>query len=64
MAPHDAELQGEAATMVGAAALGDHGQVRGRQAPVPREFILARINRNLQPAPDLRGSGPGIIRRH
>ena len=40
-----AELQGEAATMVGAAACGDHGQIRRRQAPVPRQFVLARIVR-------------------
>ena len=41
-----AELQGKAATMVGAAASGDLGQISGRQAPVPREFVLARVGRH------------------
>ena len=40
-----AELQSKAATMVWASAFGDHGQVRGRQAPVPRQFVLARVCR-------------------
>jgi hypothetical protein len=41
-----AELQSEAATMVWASAFGDHGQVRGRQAPVPRQFVLAQVHRH------------------
>ena len=59
-----AELQGEAATMVGTAASGDLGQIRGRQAPVPREFVLARVGRHRQPPPGLRHPGWKIIRRH
>jgi len=59
---HDAELQGEATAMIRPAALGDHGQVRGHQAPVPRQVVLARIRRQ-HPSPDLRRS-QGVIRRH
>ena len=38
-----AELQGETPAMIGTAALGDDRQIRRRQAPVPRQFVLARI---------------------
>ena len=62
MQGHDAELEGETAALVGTAALGDHGQVRGRQAPVPRQVVLARIKWQ-HPSPGLRRS-QRVIRRH
>ena len=40
-----AELDGEAAAVIGTAAFGDHGQVFWRQAPMPRQFVLARVGR-------------------
>ena len=52
-----AELQGKAATMVGATTRGDHGQIRGRQAPVPRQFVLARIGWQRRPSTGLGGRG-------
>ena len=57
MGAQHAELQGETALMVRAAALGDHRQVGGRQAPVLRQFVLARIGRHRHPSPGLRGCG-------
>lgn len=50
---HNAELQGEAAAMVGATAFSDHGQVRRGQAPVPHALVLAcafRDNPCLRPS--------------
>jgi hypothetical protein len=38
-----AKLDSETAAVIGAAAFGNHGQVRRRQAPVPRQFVLAGI---------------------
>ena len=52
-----AELQGETALMVGAAALGDYGQIRRCQAPVPCQFALARIDRHRRPPLGLRRCG-------
>jgi hypothetical protein len=57
MGAQHAELQGETAMMVRAAALGDHRQVRRRQAPVLCQFVLARIGRRRHPSPGLRGCG-------
>ncbi|HEY5309251.1 MAG TPA: hypothetical protein VIK97_12125 [Casimicrobiaceae bacterium] len=45
MGTKHAELQGKAATVVGTPALGDLGQIGRRQAPVPRKFVFARIDR-------------------
>jgi hypothetical protein len=59
-----AELQREAAAMVSAAAGGDHGEVGRRQAPVPRQFVLAWIGRQRHPSTGLRGCGWGFIHRH
>ena len=50
-----AELQSEAATMVWASAFGGHGQVRGRQAPVPRQFVLGRVRQHRCSPPVLNG---------
>ena len=58
-----AELDGEAAAVVVAAALVGHGQVRGRQAPAPRELVLVRVGGGW-PAPGRCFSVRGIIRRH
>jgi hypothetical protein len=52
-----AELQGETAVMIRAAALGDHRQVRRRQTPVLCQFVLARIGRHRHPPPGLRRCG-------
>jgi hypothetical protein len=38
-----AELDGETAAVIGTAAFCDHGQVFWRQAPMPRQFVLARV---------------------
>jgi len=52
-----AELQGKAATLISAAARGDRGQIHGRQAPVPRQLVLARIGGQCRPSTGLGGRG-------
>lgn len=58
-----AELDGKAAAMVVAPALGGHGQVGGRQAPAPRKLVLVRVGGG-RPTPGRRLGVPGIIHRH
>jgi hypothetical protein len=43
MSAQHAELQREAAPVIGAAALRDLGEVSRAEAPVPGELVLARI---------------------
>ncbi|HME21987.1 MAG TPA: hypothetical protein VKI44_11720 [Acetobacteraceae bacterium] len=57
MGAQHAELQGETAMMVRAAALGDHRQVSRRQTPALGQFVLARIGRHRHPSPGLGGCG-------
>jgi hypothetical protein len=52
-----AELQGKAATLIGATTRGDRGQIRGRQAPVPRQLVLAWIGWQRRPSTGLGGRG-------
>jgi hypothetical protein len=43
MDANHAQLKRKPSAMVIAAAPNDLGQIRSRQAPIPREFVLARV---------------------
>ena len=64
MGAKHAQLQREPSAMVVAAAPNDLGQICRRQAPMPREFVLARVGWNRLPLTGWRHRGREIIRRH
>lgn len=57
MGAHHTELQRKTAFVIGTPALTYLPQVGRRQAPVPREFVLARIGEDAGAAPDRRPEG-------
>jgi hypothetical protein len=60
--PQHAELQRVAAAVVVAATVADLGEISRCQAPVPGEFILARLDRD--PPPFRRHLRGAVIGRH